>query len=183
MHDKRRGGYTLVELLCVLVVLLLVSMLLAVGVRLSVQSYVESVSCSEAQTLCSTLTTAVSDELRYSGSLLLDADGTPQAFFSQSYANAEDANGLAGFSQDESGHVLLGGNKFLPNKAYPRGLAALVTLTGYDMNTRVFHVRIEVTRNSKVLAETEFDVQQLNTPVTYYYTDGTSYAAGSGSGG
>ena len=163
MHDKRCGGYTLVELLCVVVVLLLVSMLTSTGVRLSVSSYVKSVSFSEAQILCSTLRTTVSDELRYSGSLLLDTDGTLR-FFSQSYADTTDANGLACFSQDDQGRVLLGGNKLLPNKAYPYGLAAEVTLESYDKQTQLFHVRIRVTRNSETLAETEFDVQQLNTP-------------------
>ena len=184
MHNKSRGGFTLVEMLCAIVVLILVSMLMVTGVRLGVDSYAKSVSYSEAQVLCSTLKTTVSDELRYSGSVLLDADDkvTPKGFFSQTYTNQTNPNQFPGFSQDENGRVLLGGNKLLPNKSYPYGLKASVTLERYDKTTRVFHVKITVTRTTQTLAETEFDVQQLNAPTTYQYTDGTSSTAGAATG-
>ena len=178
MRNKSKAGYTLVEMLCAVVVLILVSMLMVTGVRLGVESYAKSVASSEAQVLCSTLKTKVSDELRYSGSLLLDTDGTPKGFFSQTYTNKENPNELPCFSQDEDGHVLLGGNKFLPNKSYPYKLQAAVTLESYDKDTRIFHVRIKITRAGAMLAETEFDVQQLNAPAKYYYTDGSSSSAG-----
>ena len=184
MHNKSRGGFTLVEMLCAIVVLILVSMLMVTGVRLGADSYAKSVSYSEAQVLCSTLKTTVSDELRYSGSVLLDADDkvTPKGFFSQTYTNQTNPNQFPGFSQDENGRVLLGGNKLLPNKSYPYGLKASVTLERYDKTTRVFHVKITVTRTTQTLAETEFDVQQLNAPTTYQYTDGTSSTAGAATG-
>ena len=184
MHNKSRGGFTLVEMLCAIVVLILVSMLMVTGVRLGVDSYAKSVSYSEAQVLCSTLKTTVSDELRYSGSVLLDADDkvTPKGFFSQTYTNQTNPNQFPGFSQDENGRVLLGGNKLLPNKSYPYGLKASVTLESYDKTTRVFHVKITVTRTTQTLAETEFDVQQLNAPTTYQYTDGTSSPVGAATG-
>ena len=184
MHNKSRGGFTLVEMLCAIVVLILVSMLMVTGVRLGVDSYAKSVSYSEAQVLCSTLKTTVSDELRYSGSVLLDADDkvTPKGFFSQTYTNQSNPNQFPGFSQDENGRVLLGGNKLLPNKSYPYGLKASVTLESYDKTTRVFHVKITVTRTTQTLAETEFDVQQLNAPTTYHYTDGTKSSVGAATG-
>lgn len=188
MHNKSRGGFTLVEMLCAIVVLILVSMLMVTGVRLGVDSYAKSVSYSEAQVLCSTLKTTVSDELRYSGSVLLDESGkttntaTPKGFFSQTYTNQTNPNQLLGFSQDENGRVLLGGNKLLPNKSYPYGLKASVTLVSYNKTTRVFHVKITVTRAAQTLAETEFDVQQLNTPATYQYTDGSIASAGAATG-
>ena len=178
MHNKSRGGFTLVEMLCAIVVLMVT------GVRLGVDSYAKSVSYSEAQVLCSTLKTTVSDELRYSGSVLLDAGDkvTPKGFFSQTYTNQTNPSQSPGFSQDENGRVLLGGNKLLPNKSYPYSLKASVTLESYDKTTRVFHVKITVTRTTQTLAKTEFDVQQLNAPAAYYYTDGTYESAGAATG-
>lgn len=64
-------GFTLVEMLCTIVIILLISALVVTGVQLGVRSYHRSVSDSEAQVLCSTLTTAISDELRYAGTVHL----------------------------------------------------------------------------------------------------------------
>ena len=59
-------------MLCTVAILVLVSMVMVLGVQLGVRSYAKSVSYSEAQVLCSTLTTTISDELRYSGTLKVD---------------------------------------------------------------------------------------------------------------
>lgn len=64
-------------------ILVLVSMVMVLGVQLGVRSYAKSVSYSEAQVLCSTLTTTISDELRYSGTLKVDGSGNVTGFFSQ----------------------------------------------------------------------------------------------------
>lgn len=173
MRSKRCAGFTLVEMLCAVVVLILVSMLMAVGIRLGVESYVTSVSSSEAQVLCSTLRTAVSDELRYSGSVQLDGSGVPTGFFSQSFSNQSDSDNMyVSFSQNENGRVTLGGKKFLPNKSYPYNLKASVELTGYAEDTHIFKVHIRVTRKNQVLSETTFEVQQLNEPATIDKPDG-----------
>lgn len=160
MRGKRCAGFTLVEMLCAIVVLILVSMLMAVGVRLGVESYVTSVSASEAQVLCSTLRTTVSDELRYSGTVVSDSSGI--RFFSRTHGNEAGDSKEVGFSQDENGRVTLGGTKLLPNKAYPYGLQATVELTAYDESNGIFHVAVEVTRNGHVLSEATFEVQRLN---------------------
>ena len=68
MKLKDKKGLTLVEMLCTVAILVLVSMVMVLGVQLGVRSYAKSVSYSEAQVLCSTLTTTISDELRYSSS-------------------------------------------------------------------------------------------------------------------
>ena len=69
MKQKRIAGMTLMELLCALAVVLLVSAGMVLGVSLAVRSYERSVTNSEAQVLCSTLQTIVNDELRYAGTL------------------------------------------------------------------------------------------------------------------
>ena len=156
---RGRKGFTLVELLCVLAVLVLVSAGMLTGVLLGVRSYAKSVSYSEAQVLLQTLKTSVSDELRYAGTVQLAADGTPAGFFSQSYGEAA----YSGFSSDERGHVLLGGSKLLPDRAYPHGLRAAVELTAYDPATNTFTARITVLgAEDQIAAQTAFEVRQLN---------------------
>ena len=161
MTSKAKSGFTLVEMLCAIIVLMLVGMLMVSGVRLSLQSFAASVSRSEAQVLCSTLKTAVSDELRYAGTLKQEP-GQSIGFFSQNYGEAA----FAGFSSDENGQVLLGGKKLLPSRAYPYGLRAQVALTAYDPDTRIFSVEITVqdSGGTNTLAQTQFEVRQLNEP-------------------
>ena len=62
---RSQSGMTLTEMLCALVVLMLISSLLAVGVRFAVQTNRTSMADSQAQMLCSTVTTAIADKLRY----------------------------------------------------------------------------------------------------------------------
>ena len=61
LRDRR--GFTLTELLCAVLIVLLVSALLTVGVRFAGRTYNSSMQLSEAQELCSTLTSVISDKL------------------------------------------------------------------------------------------------------------------------
>lgn len=84
-------------------------------------------------------------------------------FFSQEHANADSK--YSRFTTDSDGRVLLGGQKLLPNNAYPHGLRAAVELTDYDKATRIFTAVVTVTdRSGDTLAQTEFQVKQLNEP-------------------
>ena len=130
MKQKRIAGMTLMELLCALAVVLLVSAGMVLGVSLAVRSYERSVTNSEAQVLCS------------------NADSKYSRFIT-----------------DSDGRVLLGGQKLLPNNAYPHGLRAAVELTDYDKATRIFTAVVTVTdRSGDTLAQTDFQVKQLNEP-------------------
>lgn len=163
MKQKRIAGMTLVELLCALAVVLLVSAGMVLGVSLAVRSYERSVAGSEAQVLCSTLEAIVSDELRYAGTLERDENGKVIGFFSQNHSDAGHQHSR--FTTDNEGRVLLGGQKLLPNNAYPHGLRAAVELTGYATDTRIFTAVITVTdRGGDTLAQTELQVKQLNKP-------------------
>ena len=152
-----RKGFSMVELLCTIVVLLLLSGLVAVGVRLAAGSMRTLVMDSEAQTLCATIRSIVSDELRYSGSI--QKKGNQISFFSQNYA------GIVAFSVNEDGQILLGDNKLLSKKSYPYDMRAEVDLTGYDSDSRIFDVTVSVTdAEGKVLSDSQFQVKQLNEP-------------------
>ena len=147
MKLKDKKGLTLVEMLCTVAILVLVSMVMVLGVQLGVRSYAKSVSYSEAQVLCSTLTTTISDELRYSGTLKVDGSGDYTAF-----------------TTTPEGHVQLGGKDILPAKAYPYGIKAEVKSLTYDGGSSLFTVRLSVkdSENKNTLAETTFEVEKLN---------------------
>ena len=153
--NRSRGGFTLVEMLCTIVVLLLLSGLMATGVRLGVFSFRKSVMASESQVLCTTLRTIVSDELRYAGTTTVD--GGTINFFSQNYGE------FSSFSSSEDGQVLLKGNKVLSSRAYPYGMKASVKISSYDSTTRIFKASVTVTDSSgKTLASSDFEVEKLN---------------------
>ena len=148
---KDNKGMSIVELLSAIAVMLLVTAVLVTGVRLGVKAYTKSVSMSEAQILCTTLTTAVSDELRYAGTINVDNNGNMISFFSQ--------NGLGTFTSDE-GIVQLAGKPILSKSAYPYGLKAEVTVT---MNSnRVFKAKVTVkSKNDIELSGNEFEVKPI----------------------
>lgn len=150
-----KKGFTLVEMLCSVLILLLVSLGMATGAQIAVEHFATSVTNSEAQVLSQTLTTVVSDELRYSGTVNWDSD--PLSFFSQNYGGENKS-----FGQNAQGQVTLGKMDLLPGKSYPYGLQASVSVQGYQAERR-FHVTVTVmNRSGKTLAENEFDVEKLN---------------------
>ena len=107
---KSKSGMTLTELISGIIVLLLVAGILTVGVRLGAKAYVESVSASEAQVLCATLTELVTDELRYAGTTEGDgSDGNPVKIFSQRFGGSDNTSESAvlAFATDNHGHIYL----------------------------------------------------------------------------
>lgn len=152
---KWKKGFTLVEMLCSVLVLLLVSMGMATGARIAMEHFASSVSNSEAQVLCQTITTVVSDELRYSGTV--DWEKNPIRFFSQNYGG-EDCS----FGQNGDGQVTLGKMNLLPGKSYPYHMQAKVQVEGFQEEMR-FRVTVTVMNSGgKILAENCFDVEKLN---------------------
>lgn len=167
MKKRAKAGFTLVEMLCSVVLVILVSIGLANGVQLAVESYTRSIIHSESQVLCETLTTAVSDKLRNCKEISPNA--VPLQFF------CEGVGKNSSFASDSDGHVLLGNQaqlaqneqKLLPDRAYPYGIRASVEVKEYDAQNRVFTVTVRVTdkAQTETLAESEFEVRCLNTPM------------------
>lgn len=89
LRDRR--GFTLTELLCAVLIVLLVSALLTVGVRFAGRTYNSSMQLSEAQELCSTLTSVISDKLRFCGTVTPGADGSLDHIFIQDLGSVEGA--------------------------------------------------------------------------------------------
>ena len=106
---KLRGsrGVTLTETLCTVLIVLLISAMLAVGVRFAVRTYRESMELSETELLCSTLTAAISDKLRYSGevgqNMFIQGVGTTDSGGGGSFAISDDGEGVIQTTARSSG--------------------------------------------------------------------------------
>ena len=150
---------SLVELLSAVLVMLLVTSLLVLGVRIGTKAYVKSVSMSEAQILCATLTTLITDELRYAGTIQVEADGRV-GFFSQNFGGADGA--VSYFAADENGQITLGGTPILSKRAYPYGLQAAVELSYAKPENRFTAILTVCGADGGELARTEFEVEPLN---------------------
>lgn len=167
MKKRAKAGFTLVEMLCSVILVMLVSIGLANGVQLAVESYTRSIIHSESLVLCETLTTAVSDKLRNCKEISPDA--SPLQFF------CEGVGKNSSFAVDDDGHVLLGNRaqlaqkeqKLLPDRAYPYGIRGSVTVDSYDADNRIFSVTVQVTDSAgkETLAESTFEVRCLNEPL------------------
>ena len=166
MKNKKTAGLTLTEMLCCVVIMLLVSIGMVNGVSLAVRNYQSSLMASESQLLCSTISSLVTDELRYAGAV--DWSTSPVQFGSPSY-------GRCYFSQNEKKQVTLNtvseagidtgkSYKLLPSRAYHFGMRAEVTLKQKEGNRNTFSVTIVVSapNNGPELAKSQFDVEQLN---------------------
>lgn len=140
--------------------MLLVTSLLVLGVRIGTKAYVKSVSMSEAQILCATLTTLITDELRYAGTIQADADGRV-GFFSQNFGGADGA-GISYFAADENGQITLGGTPILSKRAYPYGLKAAVALSYAKPENRFTAILTVCGADDGELARTKFEVEPLN---------------------
>ena len=153
---RNQNGLTLTEMLCTVIIVLLFSSLVAVGANAAVRSFRISMADSQAQELCSTLTTAVSDKLRY---CTVEADNT---VFIQGVGYVKGpAKDI--FTVNDRGQVYLGENKFLCAYAYPEALKVQDFSVKYDGTKRIFTVafQIEDGRDTK-LAKADFQVKQIN---------------------
>lgn len=78
---KRQQGFTMVEMLVCVLLLLLISVMCSTGIGLAMQSYQASVYEADSQMLESTLNASLGDMLRHAGKVL-PAEGGPVTGFS-----------------------------------------------------------------------------------------------------
>jgi type II secretory pathway pseudopilin PulG len=170
---KSKSGMTLTELISGIIVLLLVAGILTVGVRLGAKAYVESVSASEAQVLCATLTELVTDELRYAGSTEGTGDANdPVKIFSQKFGGDElefktdeegDREGQIYLYKAANGTDAEKKSYILSSRSYPYNLHAYVRDLTYNSTSQIFSLTIEVQGSSgNTLATTSFEVRKVN---------------------
>ena len=152
--------------LCTVLIVLLISAMLAVGVRFAVRTYRESMELSETDLLCSTLTAAISDKLRYSGEV-------GQNMFIQGVGTT-DSGGGGSFAISDDGEVVIQTTdskefRLLGSASYPQGLRVRTTGTGetgfisYSAETGIFTVSFAIAdAQGNILKETCFDVKRIN---------------------
>ena len=164
--SRIKKGFTLVELLCTIVILLLVSAAVNVGIHLAVQNYASSITNSEAHVLCGTVGDLVCDELRFGSDYTWEEEGL--IFTSRNIASRKFVveNGQVFLSYSDaalSGDLTLKPEKLLPSKAYPNGLSVDLTLTLTQNGTDIVSVQV-VVRDSKrnVQAERITEIKSLN---------------------
>ncbi len=158
---RSQKGATLTEMLCAVLIVVLISALLVVGIRFAGRTYNSSMKLSEAQELCSTLTSIISDKLRFCGTVTQSEDGGLTQIFIQNVGNVE-GEGEA-FQLSEDGQVMLGDSKLLGASAYPRGLQVQEVSLQYDAGTDIFTVALRIgDKTGDTLAENTFEVKRVN---------------------
>ena len=164
--SRIKKGFTLVELLSTIVILLLVSAMVNVGIHLAVQNYASSITNSEAHVLCGTVGDLVCDELRFGSDYTWEEEGL--IFTSRNIANRKFVveDGQVSLSYSEAALAkdsTLKPEKLLPSKAYPNGLSVDLTLTLTQNGTDIVSVQV-VVRDSKrnVQAERITEIKSLN---------------------
>ena len=153
LRDRR--GITLTEMLCTVLIVLLLTALLVVGIRFASKTYMESMRLSEAQELCSTLTSVISDKLRFCGTVTQDENGGLTQIFIQNVGSVE-GKGDA-FQIGEDGQLALGDRHLLGSASYPKGLQVTAFTLRYDASTDIFSVTLEIgDRSRQTLSQTSF---------------------------
>ena len=158
LRDRR--GITLTEMLCTVLIVLLLTALLVVGIRFAGKTYTESMRLSEAQELCSTLTSVISDKLRFCGSVVSNENGDVDRIFIQDVGSVEGEG--AAFRLNDKQQIMLGDSELLSAAAYPRGLQVRQISLRYDDAAGIFTVTLQVGTADSTLAETSFEVRRLN---------------------
>ena len=188
LRNKLRacGGFTLVEMLSTLAIVVLITMLVAVGVSLATRTYSQSIELSEAKVLHSTLSEVISNELAQTGTIEAagaSADGKGYKlgkFFSRNYGVKDD---LCAFQvlDPETGKVMASGgkgqlalgsgtvqNRLLSSAAYTNGTTATIGVNYYEAKeTPAVPAHFEVTLNvyskdGNELVSNTFDVVPYN---------------------
>ena len=157
---KSSRGMTFMELLCAVLILLMSTALVLVGVNLALTTYRANMEASEAQVLYSTLTTVISDKLRYCGTVETAEDGTITQIFAQGIGT-----GSGEAFQLTDGKVTLGGKSLLGSGAYPRDLTVSSLTMTYNKDSRLFTVSLEVCnqKGQRLAGGMDFQVKKLNT--------------------
>lgn len=171
---KNNKGMTLTEMLAATIIMLLVSMGLASGVALSNKEFTSSIKQSEALELYSTLSSLISNELRYTSSAKYN-DGEVSCIFSVTYAIKNGYPSIvvlddAGSEVDsEYGELAFGYNRtfnrIIGSASYTYNLGAKINSFTYNPGLEVFTVDLAIgekgTNNSPIIEKT-FNVRALN---------------------
>lgn len=167
---KRNAGFTMVEMLCAVAVLLLLCLLMYTGINMAVTDYRAFTSEAETQLLLDSLTDALADKLRYA-EVSIDASGKVSYSIGggkvELKANPNDSNAKI---------VTVGGRDLLPDGVYGNdgayGASVRYTveaadivpeLDSVDSSKVIFKISVKVKETTgDIGAEAELTVRCLN---------------------
>ena len=147
-----QSGFTLTEMLCTVLLVVLISMGLARGVALASTQYVRSLRYSSSYQLFTNLQTLISNELKYTNRITLGDDNEVNQFYSVTYALKNTDTRLYVLDSDGKetegyGQIAIGNgsdfNYLLSSKAYSDSLGAKCKIT-YSKVDKLFTVTLSV---------------------------------------
>lgn len=166
-------GFTLVEMLAAVIMLILLVLMLGSGLNIAVQSYRTMIADSETEILMSSLSNAIYDELRYArdidttpsaGGIPGESPGTPTAEITgnlKKYTSASFGRNTTLALKD--GQLYANGKRLVAAGAYGNGDYVIQQLhIEYDSNTRVFTVNLTVGGDENITATTVLTIRPLN---------------------
>lgn len=186
---KKAGGFSFVEMLCAVAILVLLCLIMSTCISMAVKSYRDITAESETQLLVSSLTDALADKLRYA---VVDKDGNYSIGTVEvtdgtgTYKDAAGAAIPAGMivlqktEKDASGAIITNNKRLLPDSAYGAadqfsvgyigrymvgkvGSTPIVTCTSAAGALPVFTVKFTVSCEKAGVSKTaEFTVRCLN---------------------
>lgn len=174
MKDKMKNskGFTLLEMTITLLTVTLVTSLFFVMVSLVKNVYIEMEETAESQVLCSTLTNAIQDELRYASVVSPNADGS-FTYYSESLGIGDGCK-IVNVKVDGKNLIAVekGGKNyyFVSSKSYIHNLEADVNARFVEKNSNgvpAFYVTIKIYDYKKRVdanpfIESTFEVIPLN---------------------
>lgn len=169
LRDKK--GFTLIETLCAIILMLLVTSMIVNGLQFTTNNFEKTMSITEAQTLSETLKIAISDELRYATEIKREQNSQGEnvvTYRNTNYGDVFDSFG-AYISCDEEGHVGVifdndpdyNFNKLISDYTYTYGNKAEVKID-ISNDYRIFNIDLTI-KNSKdeVLKNISFEVEPI----------------------
>ena len=171
-------GFSLIELLAAILILSLVTGGLVTGVILSSNQYKESIRQSEASQLYNTISSLLTNELRFTNKISYKEGTTNEVEAIKSVSYQIDESNLckiyvlyeSGYDAgDNYGRIALGDNDkknyLLGNAAYTNDLGAKIHSITYDRTQKLFTVDLDIGYNDKSIIRNEFNVRALNTVI------------------
>ena len=171
---KNNKGFSLIELLAAIVVLSLVTGGLVTGVILSSNQYKESIRQSEASQLYNTISSLLTNELRFTNKISYK-EGTNEVEAIKSVSYQIDESNLckiyvlyeSGYpAGNDYGRIALGDNDkknyLLGNATYTNDLGAKIHSITYDEISKLFTVDLDIGYKDKSIIRNKFNVRALN---------------------
>lgn len=172
MKKMNNKGFTLVETLCAIVMMILVTAIIVGGLQFTTNNFSKLMSVSEAQVMSKTLSTAIADELRYASDIKSDQYSNYKGDKVVTYKNTNYGSDNDTFDPfidvDKEGHIVVIENdkienstKIVSDKVYTYGNTANVEIS-YSEEKCIFSVKLEIKNsNGDVLKTTNFDVEPI----------------------